>query len=91
MPVGCQEQLPHLKQIIIIKAGFPCCTPGRRERAQGWGAAGGPVQLEALHALYNICKFNKVLAQRGFKGAGKVFFSWRPSMRCTTFFVLHIF
>lgn len=31
-----------------------------RERGQGLGAPGAQVQLEALHALYNICKFNKV-------------------------------
>lgn len=49
--------LPAIKDSGAIAVLVPFLA---RERVDIGGLPAAQVQLEALHALYNICKFNKV-------------------------------
>ena len=72
----------HAVVPAIKEAGaIPCLVPFQAAERAGAAALGSEVQLEALHALYNICNLNKRVRGGG-RWAARC--SWRHYMRCTT-------
>lgn len=57
--------LPAIKEAGAIATLVPFLARDRPDAPEGLGSAQGSheAQLEALHALYNICKFNKKVGQ----------------------------